>query len=52
MSFFQSLKATWQVVLNFFPRWWSTAVLGVLIAFGVSVLIGIAQRLKDLFWPF
>lgn len=52
MGTFQALRNAFTVILAFFPRWFSTGILGLLVAFGVNAVIGIAQRLKNLFWPF
>ena len=52
MGFFQTLGTTLQVVLAFFPRWFSTGIISVVVALGVWGLIALVLKLKDLFWPF
>ena len=51
MAFFQQLKEIYDVSLGFFPTWFRGAIDALLIGLGVFVLINVAQRLKDLFWP-
>lgn len=52
MGFFQSLGSTFKVIMAFFPNWFVTGFVGVIVAFGVWAAISIVAKLKDLFWPF
>ena len=52
LSFFDTIKALWEVMLGFFPSWFQ-AVVGVALGLFIGFLaLALAQKAKDLFWPF
>lgn len=52
LSFFDTIKAVWVVMFGFFPSWFQALIGAALALFIVVLGLQLAQKAKDLFWPF